>query len=389
MRLLLGVILSAAIAFAGGPAFAQDPSPAGEEPWGYLYFVRIQKLFPLHGDECTIGRLAESCMVLSSPRVSRRHAVVKRTEAGPELVDVGSSNGTKRNGELVPPRSGVLLQPGDRLEVAEEAALYHETLPELWREEIRHRLLSSIVKLRHALPQDRIRKSLGREELEPAVTEARVDPESGTAALEHSLPLDSESGFPEGSGAFVGSVRTTDEALELSLWTIGAGESMTSRRASFSSLKHATLRISIPGFAAGPDAGPMFPSHLLAAVFDIFPDEPEFSLRFAVSLANQERPRALADAAESLWFRHRLSPGEWKLLVMAAQAKGHWVDREIGEKGLSLAAEDKTQLAAAIEEAKAWLARAKELGAKESSEKEAEEVLVRASERLMRLQGAQ
>ncbi|HEY7819823.1 MAG TPA: hypothetical protein VIG29_16500, partial [Vicinamibacteria bacterium] len=65
------------------------------------------------------------------------------------------------------------------------------------------------------------------------------------------------------------------------------------------------------------------------------------------------------------------------------------VDREIGEKGLSLAAEDKTQLAAAIEEAKAWLARAKELGAKESSEKEAEEVLVRASERLMRLQGAQ
>jgi hypothetical protein len=133
----------------------------------------------------------------------------------------------------------------------------------------------------------------------------------------------------------------------------------------------------------------MFPSHLLAAVFEVFPDEPEFSLRFAVSLAGQERSRALADAAESLWFRHRLSPGEWKLLVMAARAKAHWVDREIGEKGLSLAAEDKKRLAAAIEEVKGWLTRAKELGAKEGPEKEAEEVLLRASERLTRLQGGQ
>jgi hypothetical protein len=184
-------------------------------------------------------------------------------------------------------------------------------------------------------------------------------------------------------------MRVENDALELSLWTIdAAGESMTSRRSSFTNLKHATLRVSIPGasHSAGSEAGPWFPTHLLGALFDVFPDEPEFSLNFAMSLAGQERPKALSDAAVSLSFRHRQDPSEWKLLLMAAQAMGLWVDREICERGLSLAAEDLARLEAALEEGRSWLEEAKALGAKAEPGKEAQAALTRASERLSRIQ---
>jgi pSer/pThr/pTyr-binding forkhead associated (FHA) protein len=356
-----------------------------ESAWGYLYFPRAAHLFPLALPENSVGRLTENTVVLNSARVSRRHAVIRRNGDAVELEDVGSSNGTLLNGSPVAARSTALLSPGDRIEFADELALYHRALPELWRDELRNRLLAGIVKLHQALPQDRIRKAFGREEIEPAVTEARVNAETGAPEVEHSVPLDSGDGFPAESAAFVGGVDVVDGVLELSLWTIAAGESMTSRRASFTNLKHATLRVSIPGGPANEE-GPWFPSHLLGGLLDVFPDEPEFSLQFAVSLAGQERPKALSDAASSLSFRHRLNPKEWKLILMAAQAKGLWIDREIGEKGLSLGAEDKTRLAEALEEARAWLEQAKALGAKGDPGKEAEAAVTRASERLSRIQ---
>lgn len=386
MRCLPVLLLAAAAASAVSPALAQAP-PEPAEPWGYLYFTRTQKLFPLTREESAIGRLTENDVVLASTRVSRRHAVVQRSAEGVELVDVGSSNGTKLNGEALLPRSPSALTPGDRVEFADEVALYHESLAHLWRDELRHRLLAGILKLRRHLPQDVTRKAFGREEIEPAVSEARVDPETGNAEVEHSVPLDPGSGFPEGSGAFVGDVEVANDVLELSLWTVAARESMTSRRASFTNLKHATLRVSIAGGpSGGAGTGPWFPPHLLGGLFDVFPDEPEFSLQFAVSLAGQERPKALSDAAATLSFRHHLNPSEWKLILMAAQAKGLWVDKEIGERGLSLGAEDKKRLSDALEEARSWLEQAKALGAKDDPEKEAEAALVRASERLSRIQ---
>jgi len=385
MRFLRVFLFAATTSSAGFSALAQAP-PEPAEPWGYLYFIRTQRLFPLTLEESAIGRLPENDVVLASTRVSRRHAVVRKSAEGIELVDVGSSNGTKRNGEALHARSPATLTPGDRIEIADEVALYHESLPDLWRDELRHRLLSGIVKLRRQLPQDRTRKAFGREEIELAVTEALVNAETGGAEVEHSVPLDPESGFPEESGAFVGDVDVENGVLELSLWTIAAGQSMTSRRASFTNLKHATLRISIGAASSSEDPGPWFPSHLLAALFDVFPDEPEFSLKFAVSLAGQERPQALSDAAASLSFRHRLNPSEWKLLLMATQAKGLWIDKEIGERGLSLGAEEMTRLEAALEEARSWLEQAKALGARDEPGKEAEATLVRASERLSRMQ---
>ena len=127
------------------------------------------------------------------------------------------------NGSPIAARSSAPLSPGDRVEFADEMALYHRELRELWRDELRHRLLAGIVKLHQALPQDQIRKAFGREEIQSAVTEARVNGETGAAELEHSVPLDSEGGFPAESAAFVGGVDVVDGVLELSLWTIAAG----------------------------------------------------------------------------------------------------------------------------------------------------------------------
>jgi pSer/pThr/pTyr-binding forkhead associated (FHA) protein len=386
MLFLRVFLLAAATSSASLASFAQEGS-APAAPWGYLYFIRTERLFPLSLDECSIGRLMEENVVLTSPRVSRRHAVVRRNGEAVELVDVGSSNGTKRNGEPVPPRAPVALSPGDRIEFAEELALYYRSLPDLWRDEVRQRLLSSIVKLRQAIPEDRSRKAFGREEIELAVTEARLTAETGAAQVEHSVELDPRSGFPEGSAAFVGDVQMKDDSLELSLWTLASGESMTSRRASFTNLKHGTLRVSIDKRAV-TDAGPWFPTNLLAPVFDVFPDEPEFSLQFAEGLATQERRQALSDAAATLSFRHRMNPVEWKLILMAAQARGLAIDREIGEKGLSLAPADKARLEAELQEARGWLEEAKARGAKDGPGKEAEAALVRASERLSRIQAS-
>jgi hypothetical protein len=48
---------------------------------------------------CTIGRDPGNSIVIPSDRVSRRHAVVRRTEEGTyQLMDMGSSNGTYLNG---------------------------------------------------------------------------------------------------------------------------------------------------------------------------------------------------------------------------------------------------------------------------------------------------
>jgi pSer/pThr/pTyr-binding forkhead associated (FHA) protein len=66
-------------------------------------------------NKIVVGRLAECEIVLSDPNVSRRHAEI-RPAGGPgeyEVVDLGSTNGTKVNGiPLVAPRP---LKDGDQI----------------------------------------------------------------------------------------------------------------------------------------------------------------------------------------------------------------------------------------------------------------------------------
>lgn len=357
--------------------------------WGYLYAFRTLRLYPLVEAESGIGRLTENEVVLTSPRVSRRHAAVRRAEGGATFLDVGSSNGSRVNGREVRAREPVPIAPGDVVQLADEPLLFHASLAELWRDELRHRLLAGIVRLNLHLPQDERRNTFGREEIVPAITEARIRTDAQKVDVEHSVAVDPDRGFPAESGAFVGNVFLDDGVLELSLWTLARGASMTSRRASMASLKHTTLRVTIAGETAGEGVeanGPWFPSSYLRPLFEVFPDEPELALQFCHGLATQDRALALRDAAASFAFRYRMSPRDAELLVLAAETRGLWVNREVAEKRSRLSDGEKAELAKAVQESRDWLVRARDLGAEGKSCEEAEEAIERAEKQLASLE---
>jgi len=53
--------------------------------------------FPVHGD-CSLGRSPKNAIVLDSPKVSRRHAIINVQNVGEFwLIDLGSRNGTFLN----------------------------------------------------------------------------------------------------------------------------------------------------------------------------------------------------------------------------------------------------------------------------------------------------
>ena len=74
------------------------------------------EIIGLTGDRMIIGRSASNDVVLESdPTVSRAHAVVERYPSGWSIRDLGTSNGTQVNGELVGAEQA--LQPGDEIRV--------------------------------------------------------------------------------------------------------------------------------------------------------------------------------------------------------------------------------------------------------------------------------
>jgi pSer/pThr/pTyr-binding forkhead associated (FHA) protein len=67
--------------------------------------------FPLSGDEVTIGRAADATISVPDTSVSRKHALLRKTEAGWAVSDLGSGNGTIVSGEPITDER--LLVPGD------------------------------------------------------------------------------------------------------------------------------------------------------------------------------------------------------------------------------------------------------------------------------------
>lgn len=65
----------------------------------------------------TIGRQAGVEVRLNHPLVSRRHAQVKCTAAGCQVVDLGSANGTNLNGTPLEPKAPTPLPPGGVIEI--------------------------------------------------------------------------------------------------------------------------------------------------------------------------------------------------------------------------------------------------------------------------------
>jgi pSer/pThr/pTyr-binding forkhead associated (FHA) protein len=89
---------------------------------GWLEFIRSGERVFLEA-MCTIGRDAGNRIVIPTEKVSRRHAVLRRTEDGAyQIMDMGSSNGTYVNGARI--ARPLLLTNGSVIEVGGERFIY-------------------------------------------------------------------------------------------------------------------------------------------------------------------------------------------------------------------------------------------------------------------------
>ncbi|MCB1278169.1 FHA domain-containing protein [Prosthecobacter sp.] len=76
----------------------------------------------LENDVTTIGRHPESNVVLTCPSSSGRHAIIKQTEDGVYVQDLGSSNGTRVNGAEI---EEALLKDGDRVGFGDVQSVFY------------------------------------------------------------------------------------------------------------------------------------------------------------------------------------------------------------------------------------------------------------------------
>lgn len=76
----------------------------------------------LESDVVTIGRHPDSNVVLTCPSSSGRHAVIKVTEGGVYVQDLGSSNGTRVNGAEI---EEALLKDGDRVGFGDVQSVFY------------------------------------------------------------------------------------------------------------------------------------------------------------------------------------------------------------------------------------------------------------------------
>src|SRR5438094_7769489 len=75
----------------------QPPAPPWRDNPEGAWLESGWSKFPVHGG-CSIGRSPKNAVVLDSPKVSRRHAIINVQNVGEFwLIDLGSSNGTFLN----------------------------------------------------------------------------------------------------------------------------------------------------------------------------------------------------------------------------------------------------------------------------------------------------
>jgi adenylate cyclase len=80
--------------------------------------------YPIHGS-CSLGRTAASTIMLDSPKVSRRHALIHLQNIGELwLIDFGSSNGTFLNKQRI--HHPVRLSDGDQITIGDEVFMLRQ-----------------------------------------------------------------------------------------------------------------------------------------------------------------------------------------------------------------------------------------------------------------------
>ncbi len=78
--------------------------------------------FPLNGDELVIGRSADNPVAIPDTSVSRKHALVRKTDSGWAVSDLGSGNGTTLNGEALADETP--LNDGDVIVIGDTELVY-------------------------------------------------------------------------------------------------------------------------------------------------------------------------------------------------------------------------------------------------------------------------
>jgi class 3 adenylate cyclase len=98
-------------------------APAEEGAW---LEAADGKRHPIRGS-CSLGRTAANTIVLESPKVSRRHAVIHLQNIGELwLIDFGSSNGTFLNKRRI--HQPVRLSDGDQITLGDQVLKLHQPL---------------------------------------------------------------------------------------------------------------------------------------------------------------------------------------------------------------------------------------------------------------------
>lgn len=82
--------------------------------------------FELVDNEVKVGRELDNVLRLADPSISRHHAVIRKTDAGFEIQDLGSSNGVLLNGTKVQTSP---LQDGDRITLGQIQMTFADPKP--------------------------------------------------------------------------------------------------------------------------------------------------------------------------------------------------------------------------------------------------------------------
>jgi phage tail-like protein len=84
----------------------------------------VVQVMPLNVPIITVGRAPDNTLALSDPLISRRHAEIRVQDGVPVLVDVGSSNGTRVDGNRILPNQPYPITTGTVVQVGSYTITY-------------------------------------------------------------------------------------------------------------------------------------------------------------------------------------------------------------------------------------------------------------------------
>lgn len=88
--------------------------------------VRAGSEYDLPDRTVTVGRAAESDIVLQDQFASRHHAEIRYVNGAYQVHDLGSKNGVLVNGQRVPPAGSAWLEDGSEIQFASTSFRFHD-----------------------------------------------------------------------------------------------------------------------------------------------------------------------------------------------------------------------------------------------------------------------